>query len=353
MVKDKEMLFSNKLDSKLFQIDIPETEQLFNESIVAEDKRAEAGKIFAIIRKLLSIDVRSLFRLVDNGGEIEESIVINDLFLDVLCEAVAAPEDYAHMQNVDALSAEPDPLDMDPILEQPRLSIKTVFQTNYHKLLELQVKTKDVSFKGYVIDKLGRSDTSITRDIRNKIAMAKPGSPPPFRWFRTTDDALREMEVLERDISQQPQQQQLAKPPVKPVQPQQPAQQAQQPPEPQQAQNIQHPEPISIPELVKPVITHFGGAQATKQLAQLDRKQFEQAVLAGKKSLKGTSNWKIFRNIFFGYLSLQAAITGLQGGIQGIAALVIGYLAVRGLETLTKKEPPAPQKPLYRSKRLA
>ena len=345
MIKDKEMSFSNKLDSKLFQMDLPDTEQQFKDSIISEDNRAETAKVFAIIRKLLSIDVRSLFRLVDNGGEIGESIIVNDLFLDVLREAVG-DEDYGHMQGMEF--NEPDPLDANPVVKQPKLSIKTIFQTNYHKLLELRVKTPDISFKGYVIDKLTKSDASITRDLHNKIAAAKPGNPPPFRWFRSTDDALREMEVLERQQQQQP----LTKPSMKPAQPQQ-QQQAQQPQQQAQAQQQAQPapEPIGVPEMARPVISHFGGAQAAKQLSGLDRKQFEQVVLAGKKSLKGKSSWTIFKSIFMGYLAMQAAITGLQGGLQGIAALVIGFLAVQGVSAMGKK-PEAP-KPPYRSRRLA
>lgn len=41
MVKDKKMSFTNSLDGKLFKLDLPdlESEKIFNEAILPEDKR--------------------------------------------------------------------------------------------------------------------------------------------------------------------------------------------------------------------------------------------------------------------------------------------------------------------------
>lgn len=328
MVKDKEMLFTDSLDGKLFKLDLPdlESEKIFNEAVLPEDKRQTVSKFFGIIKKILALDISSLFRLADAGGEVQETIIISDLYWDVLCEA-AGDEDYSHMQGAEF--DEPDPLEMDPLLPKPVLAAKTVFRSNYHKLLEISVKTPDVAFRGYVIDTLDKSDQRISKELRDKVALAKKGSPPPFRWFRNTDDALREMEVLERQSGGQP----LKKPAVKKAPPMEPVhhgapisyKELLEPPKAAPAKA-----PLNFEELIKPIAIHYADPETAKQIGQLDRKQLARAVEVGKKAVKTQSPWSIFKKIFLGYLALQ----GIATGMSGLAALVIGYLAVTGIDYL-------------------
>lgn len=322
MVKDKKMSFTNSLDGKLFKLDLPdlESEKIFNEAILPEDKRQTVSQFFSIIKKIFNLNINSLFRLADAGGEVQETIIINDLYLDVLCEA-AGDEDYSHIQG-------PEFDEPDPILPKPVLATKTIFRSNYHKLLEISVKTPDVAFRGYIIDTLDKSDQYIAKELREKIALAKKGSPPPFRWFRNTDDALRELEVMERQSGAQP----LKKPAVQKTPP------------------VTHSQPISykellapdaapikahmsFEELIKPIAAHYTDHETAKQIVQLDRKQLIRAVEAGKEAVKASSAWAIFKKIFLGYLALQGFATGLRG----LAALVIGFLAVQGIDYLRNR----------------
>lgn len=329
MVKDKEMSFTDSLDGKLFKLDLPdlESEKIFNEAVLPEDRRQTVSKFFNIIKKILALDVSSLFRLADAGGEVQETIIINDLYLDVLCEA-ADDEDYSHMQRAEF--DEPDPLEMDPLLPKPILAAKTVFRSNYHKLLEISVKTPDVAFRGYVIDTLDKSDQRIAKELREKVALAKKGSPPPFRWFRNTDDALREMEVMERGSGQQPLKKPAVKktPPVEPVKHHEPISYKDLLEPPKAA--AQEKAPISFEDLIKPIATHYTDPATAQQISQLDRKQLARAVEVGKQAVKTQPAWSLFKKIFLGYLALQGVATGMKG----LAALVVGFLAVAGIDHL-------------------
>ena len=342
MVKDKEMSFTDNLDGKLFKLALPdlESEKAFSEAILPNDKRQSVSKFFDIIKKILALDINSLFRLADAGGQVQETITINDLYLDVLCEAVR-DEDYGHMER--ANFDEPDPLEMDPMLPKPVLNTKTIFRSNYHKLLEISVKTPDVSFKGYIIDTLDKSDQKIAKELRDKLALAKAGSPPPFRWFRNTDDALRELEVLERQKGGQP----LKKPAVQKAPPTEPVKHGQ----PISYKDLLEPKPmVPFEELMKPIATHYADPETAAQVAQLDRQQLARAVEVGKTATKDYSTWSIFKKIFLGYLALQ----GVVNGMQGLAALTIGFLAVLGVETLRSQyKTSTPQAPRQiRSRRL-
>lgn len=299
------MSFINKLDYKLLETDL---------NTISEQQLTP--KFFEIIKKLLTLDISNLFRLADSGGDIEESI-INDLYIDILKEA--AEEDFAHYTNIKW--DDDDVIDANPILPEPKLSVKSIFNTNYHKLLELKVKTPDISFKGYIIDKLNRSDAIIAKELRARIKEMSPGDSPPFRWYRTTDDALRQIEVLEQNIAND----QLKKPSLKPA----------------IDKPVKHDNPTNIEELLPTVVKHYD-PKAANVIAKLNRQQLKQVVSAGKEATKQMSIWSVVKTIFLGYLSLAALVNGSSG----LAALVIGFLAVQGVNYLQKnKSPQAPKEP--------
>lgn len=297
------MSFINKLDYKLLATDL---------NTLSEQQLTP--KFFEIIKKLLTLDIANLFRLADSGGDVEEAI-INDLYIDVLKEAV--DDDYSHY--TDVKWDDDEVIDLSPVLREPKLSVKSIFNTNYHKLLELKVKTPDISFRGYVIDKLSRSDAIIAKELRSRVKEMSPGDPPPFRWYRTTDDALRQIEVLERNISND----QLKKPSLKP----------------QVDKSVVHDNPISIEDLIPTVAKHYD-KKAAEIISTLNRQQLAKVVSAGKEATKQMSMWTVAKTIFLGYLSLAALVKGSAG----LAALVIGFLAVQGIDYLRKNKP-EPQKP--------
>jgi hypothetical protein len=279
-----------------------------------EDKRQMMTKFFNSIKKLLAFDVGNLFKLADSDGNLEEA-VIYDLYLDVLLEAVD-DEDYSHMAGV--RWNEPDPLDAAPMLKDPKLTVNAIFNTNYHKLVEIRVKTPDISFKGYVIDKINKPDTTIAKELKAKLLSVYPGDPPPFRWYRTTDDALREIEVIERGMTQTPSKKPALNKPANAYAP------------------VVHPNPTRIEDLIKTTASHFD-KNAANVISKLDRAQLTRVVAAGKEATKTMSIWDITKTIFLGYLALTALVTGASG----LAAQVIGFLAVQGVNYLRKnKEQP-------------
>lgn len=310
------MSFIDKLDQTLLTSDI-------NYGLVLPEDKRQMAKFFDAIKKLLALDASSLFRLANDGGDVQESVVINDLYLDILKEA-ADNEDYGHMSS--AQWSEPDPLELDQITKDPTMSAKTVLSSNYHKVVEIRVKTPEVSFKGYVVDKLDKSDNDIAKELKEKLKQTAPGGSPPFRWFRNTVDAFREISVLEQSMTTNP----TKKPSLK-----QPK---------QQDKAVYHPNPISIEELLPKVVSHFDKA-AVQEISNLDRRQLIEVVKAGKEATSSMSLWSIAKTLFLGYLSLAALVHGSSG----LAALVIGFLAVQGINFLrTKKQSPQTQQPPLR-----
>jgi hypothetical protein len=312
------MSFIDKLDQTLLASDI-------NYGLVLPEDKRQMAKFFDAIKKLLALDASSLFRLANDGGDVQESVVINDLYLDILKEA-ADNEDYGHMSS--AQWSEPDPLELDPIIKDPTMAAKSVFNSNYHKVVEIRVKTPEVSFKGYVIDKLSRPDEEIAKELKEKLKNTASGGSPPFRWFRNVPDALREIDVLERSSAKDP----LNKPSLK------------QPKQPKQQDRVVHPNPTSIEELLPKVVSHFNKG-AVQEISNLDRRQLIEVVKAGKEATSAMSVWSIAKTLFLGYLSLAALVHGSSG----LAALVIGFLAVQGINFLrTKKQSPQTKQPPLR-----
>lgn len=279
------MQFQNSLTEKLSSVSISniDSELDINNIILTEDERSKLAKIIAAVKKFLSIDITSLFRFAETGGEVTESaVIIHDLWPDVIKEAV---ED---------------------------ISVKTAGQGNYHKIVELRVKAefKGASgvYVGYVIERLTVDNDKIREYVTSSLADWTIGMPVPFRWFRSIEDATNELTAEERK---------LAAPPVK-----------------KPALSKKAVGGANIHNVASAVSKHLGRPEIAETIAKLDRAQLMKIAQEGKQAAKGMGAWNLGKKIFLAYLGLGAIVTG----IPGIAALVIGFLVVLGIDRIKNKK---------------
>jgi hypothetical protein len=251
------------------------------------------------IKKLLDIDIVDLFRLAHVGGDMTgESVIINDLWVDVIVE------------------------DMDNI------SLQTVVQGNKLKILEVSMSKDITIFKGYIIAKLDASNDKIIAYLKSKMVEWDQTKPLPFRWFKSLEDASKELEANERKLSGEI----LKKPELK------------------TSNKSSNESSIDANKVAAAMAEHIGRPQIAAQILKFNKDDFIKAASIGKEEVKRMSLWSVAKTIFLGYLALSTLATG----IQGLAALVIGYLAVVGIDAMrnTTSNPIAPIVPKLKRRKV-
>jgi len=271
------MAFKDYLTRSLLISELKEL-KIDNDSILSEEDRNILYKIIDKIKKLFSLNVRELFRLSDGGGEVEEEIIIYDLYKDVLEEAVNG------------------------------ITAKTVQQGNYFKIVRMTKATPPATYNGFIIERLGIDD--------EEIAMKWSSGPPSnIRWFKDIDDAARELDQMERQI--------LTKniPIVKPKLSLRKLPKRVRPPK------------INVRKIASVMAAHMGDYDASKTISDMNDTELQQAAEVGKQST--SSSWDVFKTVALAYL----ALTALVSGASGLAALIIGYLAVKGIDLMRRQDP--------------
>lgn len=283
------MSFSNKLEralitKSLYHIDDePELQTI----ILSEEERSFITRIIDVIKRLLKLDIKGLFRMAEASGTVtSESVIVNDLWPDILCEAL------------------------------DKVIAKTVFQGNYDKVVELKASYGGTTYRGYVIEKLDSPDTEIEKSIMQIMTTWKPGQPVPFQWYRTHDDALRALgqEETKQSAAGRPTEKPIVGKPIS------------------YKELLQDPTKTKVAPDIKQTAaaaaTNMGRPDLANKIVKLDRDELERLAESGKHMVKQDSTWKTAKNIFLVWLALGALVTGPAG----IAALIVGYFITKALE---------------------
>jgi hypothetical protein len=216
------------------------------------------------------------------GGEVKESIIINDLFPEVLCEA------------------------------KSKIGVKTVKSGNYQKMVEIRVTQDNVVYKGYSILGMGQSNQDAAQLIANMMKKWSPGQAVPFRWWRTVEDAAREMGKREQVAAAE-----VAPSPGKPRVPAMP--------EP----------PPELDEVTQRVAQQTGNPDIARHARRMSRAELLKAAKEGQEVVKD-NKWGSLKQILLTSLGLYAIV---QGGWAGIAAVVLAYYAVQGIKKARETSP--------------
>ena len=159
-----------------------------------------------------------------------------------------------------------------------------------------------------------------------RILRWQQGTPLPFRWFRNLVDAEQELEVRERKMTTDP----IKKPRVdRPIYHSQPTDIGGLPAEKDSRAELHKVMPVDVQKIATEVATKVGGPEVAKVVQTMDRQQLNKAAQVGQELIRqgGSSRWELAKTVFLGYLSLAALVKGAPG----LAALIIGYLAVKGV----------------------
>ena len=240
------------------------------ETSIAEPNRSNYRAVVDAIKKFLGMDARDLYQFAQEGGSIEEDTIV-----------------------IEGLTPQ-------TILEQ---EIKRVVQSgNYAKTLEVRMMGPGgVVYKGFIVAKLEQPNERIEKAMQARMAEWKPGQKVPFDWYKTEAEALKVMANVEAKAARksptpaQPIKQKVSKPPVN--------------------------------EVAAKMAEHMGAKEAAEEIRSMSSENLVKAAELGRRAPK-SGNWEIIKAISLGYLALTALVTGASG----LAALVIGYLAVKGIE---------------------
>lgn len=225
--------------------------------------------IIDAIKKFLDMSPRDLYQFATEGGSIEENLIV-----------------------IESLTPQ-------AIVEQ---EVRRVVQSgNYYKVLEIRMPGDGFEYKGYLVAKLSMPNDRIAKALQAKMAGWKPGQPVPFTWYKTEDEALKAMSALETKAAgkipspAQPIKQKVAKTPVN--------------------------------EVASRMAERMGNEEAATEMMNSSSENIIHYAELGLKTKK-PDNWNMIKTIFLAWLALSALVTGAAG----LAALVIGYLAVKGYE---------------------
>lgn len=254
----------------LEDISILESEADLESSIQSEPDRGTYRAVIDAIKKFLGMSPRDLYQFATEGGSIEENLVV-----------------------IESLTPQ-------AILEQ---EVRRVVQTgNYYKVLEIRMAGVNMEYKGFIVAKLSMPNERIAKALQARMAGWKPGQPVPFDWYKTEAEALKAMSAVESKAAGK------APSPAQPIK--------------------QKVSKTPVNEVASRMAEHMGNETAATEMLNSSSENIIKYADLGLKTKKDTSNWKMVKTIFLAWLALSALVTGAAG----LAALVIGYLAVKGYE---------------------
>ena len=298
------MDLSNKLTNKLFKSIIEQGSIKENASFVLSEG-VTLKDFYNTIKKMLALDVNQLIELSENGGTVSEDVIeINSLLIET-------DEDFSHIDQSD----EADPLDLGPVYEHPTLTVQTAVSGNFSKIIKVNIKTSKMSWIGYVPVVKNISNDSIYREIKNNLINKEKITVSWYNNIKKAMSVMSDLEAREKEnlINKHLQQRKLVN--------------AQKPIPPTQTQKI----PISQ-EIAAKIVGKKDKTMAEK-ISKMTKENFIKVVEIGKKNLNFSKPWELFKGIFLTYLS----VTALVSGVPGIAALVVGYMATKGIDHIASK----------------
>ena len=266
------MRIEKKLNIRLALEDITylESEEELNTSIQSEPDRRIYQSVLDAIKRFFGMSPRDLYQFATEGGSIEEDTIIIDSLIPQL------------------------------IVEQ---QVHRVVQSgNYAKVLEIRMPGPGFAYKGFIVTKLGLPNSEVEKALQARMTNWKPGDPVPFKWYKTESEALKAMSDAETKAAGK------APTPAKP-----PKQKVSKKP---------------VNELAAKMAQQMGNQEAAGEIVNMTPENIIKFADLGIKTKKPGDTWKMAKTVFLAYLALSALVTGAAG----LAALVIGYLAVKGWE---------------------
>lgn len=266
------MHLEKRLNLRLALEDIAnlESEEDLNTSIQSEPDRSTYRSVIDAIKKFLNMGPRDLLQFAQEGGSIEEGLVV-----------------------IEGLTPQ-------SILEQ---EIHRIVQTgNYYKVLEIRLAGEGMAYKGFIVAKLGDPNDRIEKALQARMAGWKPGQPVPFKWYKTEDEALKAMSDSEtREAGKSPS-------PARPMK--------------------QKVTKLPVNQTAAKMAEYMGSQEAAEEILKMSNENIVKFADLGIKAKESGDGWKIAKTVFLAYLALAALVTGGAG----LAALVLGYLVVKGWE---------------------
>lgn len=251
-------------------ISILESEEDLETSIQSGPERNTYRSIIDAIKRFFNMDARDLYQFAAEGGSIEENLVV-----------------------IESLTPQ-------VILEQQ--VYRTVQSGNYAKVLEIRMPGEGFAYKGFIVVKLEQPNERIEKALQSRMAGWKPGQPVPFDWFKTEAEALKAMsEVETRAAGKSPT-------PAKPIK--------------------QKVTKTPVNQIAARMAQQMGAQEAADEIVKMSSQNIIKFADLGLKTKQPGDSWKMVKTVFLAYLVLAALVTGAAG----LAALVIGYLAVKGWE---------------------
>lgn len=296
------MDFHNILTNKILSEMIDKDNLLDHPSYVITEG-IDIKKFYNIIKTLLSMEPKHLLDMAEHGGDINEDIIeINTLLFE--------DEDFAHVNLGD--DEDEDMLGM-PTMDVPTLNVQTTISGNYAKVLKVSIRNKNMSFVGYVPVNKNVSNNSIFNTIKRNLNNKQKLEIVWYNDLKKAMSVMTDIENTERKNLIDRQQQTARKDDLNKTQ--------------------------EIPKIEKqPLYQELASKMLAKtnpefaeRIKKMSKEGFRKAVAIGKQSLDFKSSYKIFKSILLTYLSFAALIHG----VPGIAALVVAYLATRGIDRLS------------------
>lgn len=252
-------------------IGILESEEDLETSIQSSPDRNRYRAVIDAIKKFLGMNARDLYQFANEGGSIEENTIV-----------------------IEGLTPQ-------TIIEQ---EIKRVVQSgNYAKVLEVRMAGPEgVVYKGFIVVKLSDSNEKIEKVLKARMGSWAPGQPVPFTWYKTEQEALKALGTVEAKAASK------SPTPAQPIK-----------------QKVSKP---SVNKLAAKMAEHMGAQEAAQEIATMSPENIVKLADLGMSTNKPKDNWKMVKTVFLGWLTLSA----LASGAAGLAALIIGYLAVKGYE---------------------
>jgi hypothetical protein len=266
------MHLEKRLNIRLATEDIAnlESEEDLDTSIQSEPDRSTYRSVIDAIKKFLNMGPRDLLQFAQEGGSIEEGLIM-----------------------IEGLTPQ-------TILEQ---EVHRVVQMgNYFKALEIRLHGDGFAYKGFIVSKLGHTNDKIEHELQSRMAGWKPGQPVPFKWYKTEDEALKAMGAAETNAAGK------SPSPARPIK--------------------QKVTKLPVNQIAAKMAQQMGAQEAADEILKMSSENIVKYADLGMKAKEPGDGWKMAKTIFLSYLALAALVTGAAG----LAALVLGYLAVKGWE---------------------
>lgn len=240
--------------------------------------RQRYSTMFDTIQQLLDLPVEDLLDFAEQGGTVEEGkLIIPNMRIEALSEGI----------------------------------IKREVQTgNYTRTLEIEFMGGSSAHRGYVVVGIGEPNDKVEGSLQKRLEGWVPGQPTPFPWFPTEEDALKMAGKLEAKLAREAGQ--PAKPPKAAKQPK-----------------------ANVRQAASSMARRMNRVNISPEIAQASREQLMQYAKMGKQA-STDSTWKMAKYIFLSWLALSAFATG----IAGVAALIVGYYIVKGIDHARQSQPP-------------